>query len=92
MNPDAAAVSLSRGKKWQIEVPLQKLPPIDAIVTSSKTRAKETAAPLVSALGIAMVLIGVVFFFAFNWAGLHRFAKLALVALGVAALRPPDSY
>ena len=38
-----------------------------------------------SALGIAMVLIGVVFFFAFNWAALHRFAKLALVALGVAS-------
>jgi len=31
----AAAVSLSRGKKWQVEVPLQKMPPIDAIVTGS---------------------------------------------------------
>ena len=35
-------------------------------------------------LGSALCLAGVVFFFAFNWAGMHHFAKLGLVAAGVA--------
>ena len=33
------------------------------------------------AAGSLLVLAGIVFFFAFNWDALHRFAKLALVAL-----------
>lgn len=36
-------------------------------------------------LGTVMVLIGVVFFFAFNWAEFHRLGKLALVATGLIA-------
>lgn len=33
------------------------------------------------AAGTLLLLAGVVFFFAFNWNGLHRFAKMALIAL-----------
>lgn len=36
------------------------------------------------ALGTLMILAGVVFFFAFNWQELHRFAKLGLVATPLA--------
>ena len=36
------------------------------------------------AAGSLLVLAGIVFFFAFNWAALHRFAKMALVALPLA--------
>lgn len=35
--------------------------------------------------GAGLVLAGVVCFFAFNWQGLHRFAKFALAALGILA-------
>ena len=35
------------------------------------------------ALGALLVLSGVVYFFAYNWAGLHRFAKLGLIALAI---------
>jgi len=35
-------------------------------------------------LGAALMLAGVIFFFAFNWADLGRFAKLALLELAVA--------
>jgi uncharacterized membrane protein len=35
-------------------------------------------------LGAALMLVGVIFFFAFNWADLGRFAKLALLELAVA--------
>jgi len=36
------------------------------------------------AAGSLLVLAGIVFFFAFNWAALHRFAKMALAALPLA--------
>ncbi|MCP3103291.1 DUF2157 domain-containing protein [Myxococcus sp. K15C18031901] len=35
------------------------------------------------ALGSLLVLSGVIYFFAYNWAGLHRFAKLGLIGLGI---------
>ena len=38
---------------------------------------------LLAALGAALVLAGVVYFFAFNWAELTRHAKLALAGLGL---------
>src|SRR5688572_9164850 len=37
-------------------------------------------------MGAALLLAGVVFFFAYNWAFLGRISKLCLVAAGVAAL------
>lgn len=47
-------------------------------------------------LGAGLLLSGIVSFFAFNWAALGKFGKLALVAAGVSAcalgaLRAPDS-
>lgn len=36
-------------------------------------------------LGSLLVLSGVIYFFAFNWAGLHRFGKLGLIMAAVAA-------
>lgn len=36
-------------------------------------------------LGIVFLLCGVIFFFAYNWAGIPKFAKLALVQVGIAA-------
>lgn len=35
--------------------------------------------------GVLLLLAGVVFFFAYNWAGLHRFAKFALIAAPLTA-------
>ncbi|QSQ13627.1 DUF2157 domain-containing protein [Myxococcus landrumensis] len=37
------------------------------------------------ALGAMLVLSGIIYFFAYNWADLHRFAKLGLIAAGIAA-------
>jgi uncharacterized membrane protein len=36
-------------------------------------------------IGVALLLAGIVFFFAFNWADLHRFAKLGLVGACIIA-------
>ena len=36
------------------------------------------------ALGTLLVLAGVIYFFAYNWADLHRFAKLGLIAAAIA--------
>ncbi|WP_342375645.1 DUF2157 domain-containing protein [Myxococcus stipitatus] len=36
------------------------------------------------ALGAMLVLSGIIYFFAYNWAELHRFAKLGLIAAGIA--------
>lgn len=36
-------------------------------------------------LGSLLVLSGVIYFFAFNWAALHRFGKLGLIAAAIAA-------
>jgi uncharacterized membrane protein len=36
------------------------------------------------ALGTLLVLSGVIYFFAYNWAELHRFGKLGLIALAIA--------
>jgi len=35
-------------------------------------------------LGVLLVLAGVIYFFAYNWADMHRFAKLGLLAAGIA--------
>lgn len=35
--------------------------------------------------GVALVLAGVVFFFAYNWSAMHRFEKFALIEAGIAA-------
>lgn len=34
-------------------------------------------------LGVALLVVGVIFFFAYNWASLHRFVKLGLVEAGI---------
>ncbi|TGK21002.1 DUF2157 domain-containing protein [Leptospira fluminis] len=36
-------------------------------------------------LGLALFSSGVVFFFAYNWAGMHRFSKLGLISCSLAA-------
>lgn len=36
--------------------------------------------------GLLLVLSGIVFFFAYNWSGLHKFAKLGLVQIGILAI------
>ncbi len=36
-------------------------------------------------LGALLVLAGVIYFFAYNWEGMHRFAKLGLIAAGISA-------
>lgn len=36
------------------------------------------------ALGGMLVLSGIIYFFAYNWADLHRFAKMGLIAAGIA--------
>ncbi|MEM6456810.1 MAG: DUF2157 domain-containing protein, partial [Acidobacteriota bacterium] len=36
-------------------------------------------------LGLGLALSGVVFFFAYNWEGMHRLVKLGLVEAGIAA-------
>ncbi len=38
------------------------------------------------AAGILLLMSGIVFFFAYNWGGLHKFAKLALVQTGIIAV------
>ncbi len=40
---------------------------------------------LLLAAGLALLLAGVLFFFAFNWSALHRYARLALAALPLCA-------
>lgn len=37
-------------------------------------------------IGALMMLAGIIFFFAYNWSGLHKFAKLATVQVGILAL------
>ena len=38
---------------------------------------------ILGGLGVALALSGVIFFFAFNWADLHRLMKLGLIAFGL---------
>ena len=53
---------------------------------------------LLAGLGAALVLSGIIFFFAYNWADLHRFAKFALlevtllIAVALAWRTGPDSH
>lgn len=37
-------------------------------------------------IGALMLLAGIIFFFAYNWSGLHKFAKLGIVQVGILAL------
>lgn len=37
------------------------------------------------ALGLVFTLSGIIFFFAFNWAGMHRFLKFGLIEAGIVA-------
>lgn len=64
--------------------------------TFARLTARATASPdsaawarflrlLLLVVGATLLLAGVVFFFAWNWADLHRFAKLGLVAGGISA-------
>ena len=46
------------------------------------------SAVLLLAAGLVLLLAGVLFFFAFNWSALHRYARLALAAAPL-SLHPP---
>ncbi|NBD14163.1 MULTISPECIES: DUF2157 domain-containing protein [Corallococcus] len=54
-----------------------------AVATPSRSAWRAFLSTTLMALGALLVLAGVVYFFAFNWAELGRFAKLGLVALGI---------
>jgi uncharacterized membrane protein len=40
---------------------------------------------LLPGLGVSLMLSGVIFFFAYNWAAMHKFVKLGIVEAGIAA-------
>ncbi|GMU09837.1 hypothetical protein ASNO1_60910 [Corallococcus caeni] len=55
-----------------------------AVATPARPAWRAFLSTTLMALGSLLVLAGVVYFFAFNWAELGRFAKLGLVCLGIA--------
>nr|WP_216618075.1 DUF2157 domain-containing protein [Corallococcus carmarthensis] len=55
-----------------------------AVATPSRPAWRAFLSTTLMALGSLLVLAGVVYFFAFNWAELGRFSKLGLVSLGIA--------
>ncbi|WP_375761155.1 DUF2157 domain-containing protein [Corallococcus exercitus] len=55
-----------------------------AVATPARPAWRAFLSTTLMALGSLLVLAGVVYFFAFNWAELGRFSKLGLVSLGIA--------
>jgi uncharacterized membrane protein len=39
-----------------------------------------------AAVGIALSILGIIFFFAYNWSDLHKFAKIGMVEVGICAM------
>nr|WP_216627676.1 DUF2157 domain-containing protein [Corallococcus exercitus] len=54
-----------------------------AVATPARPAWRAFLSTTLMALGSLLVLAGVVYFFAFNWAELGRFSKLGLVSLGI---------
>ncbi|NOK09962.1 DUF2157 domain-containing protein [Corallococcus exercitus] len=54
-----------------------------AVATPARPAWRTFLSTTLMALGSLLVLAGVVYFFAFNWAELGRFSKLGLVSLGI---------
>ncbi|MCY1042461.1 DUF2157 domain-containing protein [Corallococcus sp. bb12-1] len=54
-----------------------------AVASPSRSAWHAFVSMTLMALGSLLVLAGVVYFFAYNWAELGRFAKLGLIALGI---------
>ncbi|RKH11704.1 DUF2157 domain-containing protein [Corallococcus sp. CA053C] len=54
-----------------------------AVATPSRSAWRTFLSTTLMGLGSLLVLAGVVYFFAYNWAEMGRFAKLGLVALGI---------
>ena len=59
-----------------------------AVATPSRPAWRDFVSTVLLGLGSLLVLSGIIFFFAYNWAELHRFAKLGvlLVAIAVSCL------
>ncbi|MBU8899285.1 DUF2157 domain-containing protein [Corallococcus sp. H22C18031201] len=58
---------------------------LDLTLTSPPRDAWQTfLARALLSLGALLVLAGVIYFFAYNWAALHRFAKLGLISAAIA--------
>ncbi|WP_375741792.1 DUF2157 domain-containing protein [Corallococcus interemptor] len=55
-----------------------------AVASPSRPAWRAFLSTTLMALGSLLVLAGVVYFFAFNWAELGRFSKLGLICLGIA--------
>lgn len=55
-----------------------------AVASPARPAWRAFLAMTLMALGSLLVLAGVVYFFAFNWAELGRFSKLGLISLGIA--------
>nr|WP_211194078.1 DUF2157 domain-containing protein [Pyxidicoccus fallax] len=55
-----------------------------SMATPSRPEWRRFLSTTLMALGTLLVLAGVIYFFAYNWADMHRFAKLGLIAVGIA--------
>ena len=70
----------------------------EATIYPDKHKAAKFLDRSILALGVIFMICGLIFFFAYNWAGLHKFVKLGLVlALIIGSgvftlLQKPDSY
>ncbi|MFP2907610.1 DUF2157 domain-containing protein [Pyxidicoccus sp. 3LFB2] len=55
-----------------------------SVASPSRPEWRSFLSTALMALGTLLVLAGVIYFFAYNWADLHRFGKLGLIAVAVA--------